>query len=248
MQNPRVTVFRQRALHVAVDSGVKMHATQAHKIVIALDAPLHVEHAGRTFETRACWVGPHATQAMGARGRVVALFVEPGAFGTAHRLGVPEIRELSARELDAATAVASRIAEHDGSADAAAVDELLGVLVRDRSPSLDTRVHRALELVARDAGIDACAVARDVGLSQERLRHVVAESTGLSLRAHRLWHRTLDAVERLAAGQPLARVAADAGFADHAHLTRSFARFFGRAPSSLDEPIRVVAPYVERFG
>ena len=58
--------------------------------------------------------------------------------------------------------------------------------------------------------------------------------------------RVLRALDRLRdRGVPLAEVAADCGFADHAHMTRSLRRHLGTTPSrlraELDEQ-RVVQP------
>jgi len=48
-----------------------------------------------------------------------------------------------------------------------------------------------------------------------------------------LWLRLMRAVERFAAGASLTDAAHEAGFADSAHLSRTFRRMFGIAAGSL---------------
>jgi AraC-like DNA-binding protein len=71
------------------------------------------------------------------------------------------------------------------------------------------------------------------GVSRERIHRVVTQRLGLSprdyLRAVRL-HRAKNMVM---AGEPIAAVAAECGFADQAHFTRWFRRTFGYTPGDL---------------
>lgn len=71
------------------------------------------------------------------------------------------------------------------------------------------------------------------GVSRERIHRVVTQRLGLSprdyLRAVRL-HR---ARHRVMAGESIASVAAECGFADQAHFTRWFRRSFGYTPGDL---------------
>ena len=59
------------------------------------------------------------------------------------------------------------------------------------------------------------------------------EQTGLPFRTYLLWQRLTKAVELFAAGSTLTDAAHDAGFADSAHLSRTFRRMFGIAADSL---------------
>ena len=70
-------------------------------------------------------------------------------------------------------------------------------------------------------------------LSAARLRHLFVEQTGLPFKTYLLWLRLTRAVQSIAAGQPLTSAAHDAGFSDSAHLSRTFRRMFGVAPTSL---------------
>ncbi len=70
-------------------------------------------------------------------------------------------------------------------------------------------------------------------LSPDRFRHLFVEETGLQYRSYLLWLRLGRAVAAFANGQSLTEAAHAAGFADSAHLSRTFRRTFGLMPSSL---------------
>jgi AraC-like DNA-binding protein len=109
--------------------------------------------------------------------------------------------------------------------------------------SLDARVNTALAAISRDVDLDLRLLAAALRVSPDRLTHVVSEQTGMPLRRHALWHRVLRVLDAGARPAALAAAAADAGFADHAHMTRSFRRFLGRAPSEFRAPPRVIEPW-----
>jgi AraC-like DNA-binding protein len=86
-------------------------------------------------------------------------------------------------------------------------------------------------------------LARLLGASPHHLSRVFQQETGTTLTRFRNRLRTRRALERLAAGEPdLARLAADLGFADHAHLTRTFREQLGHTPSQLRRLLEAAAP------
>jgi AraC-like DNA-binding protein len=76
-------------------------------------------------------------------------------------------------------------------------------------------------------------VAREAGLSGGRLSHLWSEHLGLGFRPFILWLRLQRAARELASGESLTSAAAAAGFADGAHMARTFRRMFGLAPSDV---------------
>lgn len=77
-------------------------------------------------------------------------------------------------------------------------------------------------------------LARELAVSPHHLSRVFAEQTGLTLSRFRRRVRVRAALERLAEGETsLARLAAELGFADHAHLTRAVRAETGVTPSRL---------------
>jgi AraC-like DNA-binding protein len=100
---------------------------------------------------------------------------------------------------------------------------------------LDPRVARVLELLKRDlcarAGVSSLAAA--VQLSPSRLVHLFNEQMGVSLRRYVLWLRLRRVVFCLGTGRTLTDASHEAGFADSAHLCRTFKSMFGLSISSL---------------
>jgi AraC-like DNA-binding protein len=73
-----------------------------------------------------------------------------------------------------------------------------------------------------------------LGCSPHHLSRLFREQTGHALAQFRTALRIELALERLMQGEDnLARVAADLGFADHAHLTRTMRATLGRTPSAM---------------
>lgn len=88
-------------------------------------------------------------------------------------------------------------------------------------------------LLIRDP-IASAAVEGDVtGLSARSVQRRVARATGLTRGAIRQMRRAERARGLLARGASAAEVAAHAGYADQAHLTRSLKRFLGQTPAEI---------------
>lgn len=173
------------------------------------------------------------------RGPVLLLFVdpesEPGARLRASLNGAPE-RRFAPDERDA---LVDGLPAVPGSSELerwmrAVITTLAGPdPVR---PSMHPRVRkllRALESLPPEAETSLEALAAQVGLSPSRLLHVFTESVGVPLRPYVRWLRVQRATASIVSGAPLAQAAAEAGFADAAHMSRTFKDMFGLAPSAL---------------
>lgn len=86
--------------------------------------------------------------------------------------------------------------------------------------------------------------AEAVGLSSSRFMHWFAEASGLTFRAYIRWLRLQRAVRTLSDGSTLTEAAHLAGFADSAHLTRTFVATFGVRPAPLRGARIVCADHV----
>jgi AraC-like DNA-binding protein len=106
---------------------------------------------------------------------------------------------------------------------------LLDPVPTDAARTLIERVRSA----ALGGDWNVSGMARQCGVSRERIHQVMKRWIGMSpsdyLRTVRL-HRAKDMLLR---GQPVASVAAACGFADQAHFTRWFRRAFGYTPGDL---------------
>jgi AraC-like DNA-binding protein len=110
--------------------------------------------------------------------------------------------------------------------------------------TVDARVIKAIDYMKANvaAPVSLPAVAAAVALSPGRFRHLFVQETGTAFRVYLLWLRLNRAIESSMQGQSWTEAAQDAGFADSAHLARTFRRMFGINPAALvhreDEPGR----------
>ncbi|WP_433176068.1 helix-turn-helix domain-containing protein [Actinoallomurus sp. CA-150999] len=130
-----------------------------------------------------------------------------------------------------------------GDVDYALAEELLRlVAAAARRPAEWPRpADRALAAAAREAIIEGapeaaglCPLAGLLKVSPYRLSRVFSQQMGVSLTRYRNRVRVGRAMDRLAQGETgLAGLAAELGFADQAHLTRTVREHLGRTPTAL---------------
>jgi AraC family transcriptional regulator len=99
----------------------------------------------------------------------------------------------------------------------------------------DPRVAKLIAWVAPrlDEAVSLSDAATFIGLSPGRARHLFVQQTGIPFRRYLLWLRLIRAVEIYAGGAHLTEAARSAGFADSAHLSRTFRHMFGIPAGSL---------------
>jgi AraC-like DNA-binding protein len=115
-----------------------------------------------------------------------------------------------------------------------AVDRVAG----QRSPArrVHPRVRRLLRRLHEDTSFDDLSLdrlAEEAGLSPSHFMHVFTESVGIPLRPYLRCLKVQRAALGIVSGTPLAQAAAEAGFTDAAHMSRTFREMFGLPPSVL---------------
>lgn len=116
----------------------------------------------------------------------------------------------------------------------ALIAQLADGCVDTRAP--EPRIQKIIAWVTAhldDPSVSLSDIAALTGLSPGRARHLFVQQTGLPFRTYLLWLRLVRAVELFADGVSLTGAAYGAGFADSAHLSRTFRRMFGIAAVSL---------------
>ena len=113
---------------------------------------------------------------------------------------------------------------------------------------MDDRVSRVLDIVRQDESsrIPLEDVARKVFLSPSRLAHLFVEEIGLPFRRYVLWRKLTRAMLMISRGNSLSSSAHASGFADSAHMTRTFHQMFGMNPQALlgrGELYEIPAPF-----
>ena len=181
---------------------------------------------------------PH-TVAPGAEIRGIRF--HPGAAAAA--LGVPadELRDRRvpldavwgrAAAEAAADALSGRAAE--AAADARLAEDLADALrPRLRAAAPDPRVLAAARRLARAPATPIPVLASALGLGERQLRRRFAAAVGYGPKTFARVARFRAALDAIRAGDPLARAAADAGYADQAHMTREMAALAGATPTVL---------------
>lgn len=178
-----------------------------------LDAPGHVLPAGV----------PHRILAAQP---VRMLFVDTSLLtGDASLCSKPHVRALTATQ---ATALEGELTDWLEKPPSGAPDERPLPRQSGRWPAVFEWLEQALEAPVRVE--DAAAAA---GLSRSHFMHWFREASGLSFRAFVRWLRLQRAVRTLATGATLTEAAHLAGFADSAHLSRTFVATFGVPPAPL---------------
>jgi AraC-like DNA-binding protein len=226
-----------------------LHAHHALHIILPVGGRLRVRASPRgSWQACAGLVtAPDVMHAVDASGleTLLAFFDPESAVGVALRAsfdGAYRIVDGREREVLLGSAPApAALMGPDGEAWSSLV---VATLSGHRSPMLPRRIHpRVRRLLALlrdrtaahdDPGDDRLeALAALVHLSPGRLMHAFSESIGIPLRPYLAWLRLQRACAGVVTGQPLARVAATAGFSDAAHMSRTFRRMLGTPPSAL---------------
>jgi len=108
---------------------------------------------------------------------------------------------------------------------------------------LHPRVRRVIRYLRAQPGVlgdvSLPTLAAIAGLSESRLMHVFTESLGVAVRPYILWLRVQRACGELIHGRSVTEAAHEAGFADSAHLARTFRRMMGVTPTQIAGSRRV---------
>lgn len=101
----------------------------------------------------------------------------------------------------------------------------------------DERIEKILQYISQQTHQDITTEKLvDVAcLSESRLLHLFKEKMGLPIRNYILWYRLKIVMEEVLKGSSLTVASHLAGFADQAHMTRTFTKMTGIPPSILSK-------------
>jgi len=232
-----------RALYIGAASDTTPHLHHAIQICVALSGRIRLRpgpesrwkhHGGAVIRSH------QRHQLDGSGCEVVIAYLEPES-QEGRRLAVKDsrIQAIAPATVEAirATAAAALSSEVSQKTAACLFDEILTRLGAgpERRGALDDRVRQVLLAVREDPTRRwrVAEMAEAAGLSSHRFREVFASRVGLSCRQYLLWTRLDSALRELARGASLTEAALAAGFADAAHLTRTFRRMVGIPPSAI---------------
>lgn len=231
---PTLFLWHGRALMVGRGIDSSPHAHYAAQLSLALDAPVRVRAAeGDWVATEAAVFAPNSSHQLDCGGAAMAhLFVElaPRACGLETTFAAGFHRDPRFVAVRAALEQARRGTLDEQAASHAARQWMACALPPPLPPAWDERIAGALAWIAAhpDARPSGAFLAARAHLSQSRFTHLFRQQTGMPLSRYLLWTRLVAAVEAVASGHSMTVSAHHAGFADLAHLSRTFRASFWR--------------------
>jgi AraC-like DNA-binding protein len=220
-----------------------MHSHHAFQLTLSLGGSFSIHLEDRAVPGPFVLVAPDAPHAFEAIGLVAHLFLEPESRAGRALLKLAQgepAQRLTAEQARDAPALIQRAFENANDPRGALREAGLEIAARIashvRATEPDRRVREiikwASENLERAPAINDAA--EGVGLSPSRASHLFVEETGLPFRTYVLWLRLVRAVDAHTRGASLTEAAQEAGFADSAHLSRTFKRMFGLPAASLE--------------
>lgn len=224
------------------DAGTDFHTHHAVQITFSLEGQFEIrtEHQSATGPIAA--VAADLRHNFAATGAVAFLFIEPesaaGRTAAARLFADSGLTGIDARPFAPALEALRKCFEADGRAeDLVEIGQaLVAGIAGEMVPELPgARVQAMIDFIRTnlDGPLSLNAAADRAALSPSRARHLFAATTGLPFKTFVLWQRLERAVELYAAGDSLTEAAHAAGFADSAHLSRTFRKTFGISASML---------------
>jgi AraC family transcriptional regulator len=243
-------VWPQRLLLVAPAYVSDRHRHHAAQIAFGLDGPVIFETTQvGVHRSDLLLIPPDVPHAHPAFGPSAMLFLEPEGdewanFAGCEGSGPVELPfDSQLRSLGRSAAVGDAAAARE------LVDGLIGKDVSGRT-GFDPLISEACEHIRQHLAspITLATLARTVHRSPSRLAHRFRAATGVPVRRFILWHRLRAAGEWAMRGSSLTEAAHAAGFADSAHLSRTFRSMFGIAPSFLFKPGALDVTFISARG
>ena len=242
----RVFLWQEQALFLGSASETSLHASPGIKIVVALNGVFGIRINSRApWETfRSVMIAPGQIHAIDGRGQELALLVLAPEAKVAQPIAPIYLRQ-TISELD--PGVVQKLMpflndshQLDG-IDAARICQHMIESVRspqstnEIESNFDPRVSRTVELLREETERTSSIgeIAAHVDLSESRFSHLFSDQLRVSPRRYLLWLRLREALQLLAAGATVTHAAHGAGFADSAHLARTFRGMLGISPTSL---------------
>ena len=219
-----------------------MHAHHAYQLTFALGGAFNLHLEDRVVPGPTALVAPDTPHAFEAEGLVALLFVAPESRAGRSLQRITERQPAMAISAAQARDAPDLIREAYERAESKDALRDVGMLICERiaghvrTTEPDRRVRQMMTWAEGhlDRALSISEVAEAVGLSPSRASHLFVEETGLPFRTYLLWQRLVRAVDAHTRGLSLTDAAQEAGFADSAHLSRTFKRMFGLPAASLE--------------
>lgn len=243
-----VMVWDEQAIFLGEAADASIHESPAIKICVALEGSFGLRSdEGDTFTNyTSAMIAPGQPHGIdGRHHRMVMLLLAPETEMAQPLASIYQAKGITRLSDEAVSNIREHCLRFDsGQEDGSAIrDGIVRAIAGETPVPLDERIAQSIEWIrsSRDHGISVAEIAAGVELSESRFSHLFTENVRVPVRRYLLWLRLRDAMHLLAQGTSLTEVAHEAGFADSAHLTRTFRSQLGIAPSALIRESRVIS-------
>lgn len=235
------------AIYVGRDIQTKLHTHHAVEIVIAFNKPFLISSNGSEFEKSECSIitADLAHQFAGQDDLYIFLYFDAEllfAQQLEHKLSLNKngIIHFLGKEIEKARKDFIEWFQSD-SFDENSAKTIIQNLFQDvtsEAPAAsmtENRIANAIQLIhsSLQNEISLENIASGVFLSESRFAHLFKEQIGIPFRRYVLWCRMQAALKAVMQSQSFTQAAYEGGFADVAHLSRTFTEMFGVSPSDV---------------
>ncbi|HBS05128.1 MAG TPA: hypothetical protein DEA96_09195 [Leptospiraceae bacterium] len=230
-------LFPDRSLFVGALSDNGMHSHHALQIVCSQE-PVSIQTEKGTLESSLTVIAPNVRHAVSGNHPAQSILLIDGESSLCQSIEASTLVKNDVLTLEYPASFPSLISPGCQSSLEwmdALLSKLPGNPHTSRPVSLDPRIASACAYIQKDPDLKASLIelAQHTGLSEGRFTHLFKEQMGIPLRKYILWLRLRKSVSALQHGMSLTDAAHEAGFADQAHMSRSFKESFGSSPADL---------------
>jgi AraC-like DNA-binding protein len=219
------------------DSSPRVSAMWATAINIAVEGTIELENEHSVVRGRVVVTPPGVRRVSRARGGVLTILLDADL----HRLARDQSPRGGSYAIEPGQ-LAARAADLVSSFQAGAITQAYALAAQlvplGGRPLGDHRIARVLDTLSGAEDTSLVQLAREVGLSPSHLSERFSQVVGLPMKSWLLWQRVRRSLLILGAPHRVGAVAAETGFADQPHMTRTYGRLFGYTPQSLDSALR----------
>lgn len=218
----------------------KPHAHHALEVILSKDLSTTVTHRGKCYISRGIILKADAIHETYTEGSALFIYFDPeSSFARQFNHLFKGLQIILLSDDDS-----RRIIEFvekamlDSSFESTVKEFLSRTLLVDHTMHtfkriVDDRVLKAISFIQQNLHrvVPMKELTEAVCLSDSRLFHLFKMEIGIPIRKYILWCRVRKALKLVIDGSSLTQAAQIAGFADVAHLNRTFVKFFGVSPS-----------------
>lgn len=237
LQASKLYMWRYRTLYFGQLPYVAPHKYGSSILIAGLDAPFHIRLSGSDWRACSCCILPAGVthEIQGPIGVLGKLFIEGGSSDYLCLLNRFEFQRQCRFFLDAEViSTFNEIYHKNCSYECAGqkLDDLLDASTVN-SCKLDTRINQSIQFIEHDLSdnLNETYLAKRVGLSVSRFRHLFTQEMGVPYQNYRIWRRLLSAAKGMGTEDRLTNAALDNGFTDLSHFSNHYKKVFGVNPS-----------------